>query len=651
MRTLRHALLALPFAMPALDAASQAPAPDIPQFDSIVTATRIPTPPERVPAAITVISRADIEERGYQTLAEALQSVPGLRLVQQGGIGQNASAFLRGSNSSHVLVLLDGVPVNDPSEPNGAFNFGNELLGEVERIEVVRGPASSLYGSGALGGVINIVTRRAPEGRAVSTFGEVAAGTQDTVRGTTGFAGQSGAVDYLFALQGLSTRGFDATPRRFTADTRERDGAQIGSATARIGVRLDAGTRVEALLRWRENRFDYDNVGRDDPNLRGDDRRWLGQVRGETVLLGGAWTTGLRLAVARDRRAYANDPDAASATFARDYYRGERTTLDWSNRIRLGDLGILADSALAFGVTRTDETLESDTGGVSPRFRVDARGGATAFHGGYQARIGQRLDIALGLRHDEAEDYGGFTAWRSGVVYALPEIASRIRASAGTAFRAPSLDQRFGRTAFVIGNPDLKAERSFGWDIGIETDVPGLGRDDFATLSATWFESSIRELIVVGFDGSVFRPQNVQRAKVEGAELGITLRPAAWLDARAAWTITDAVNADTGQRLLRRPQNAWAFSARIMPLPGLVLAPEVVVYGPHRDFLNPAGGGFGSQGESPGDTLVNLTASYAFNPQVTGFVEGRNLGGARYEPANGYVTPGRSVLVGTRFAF
>ncbi len=191
MRISAHQLaapLVLGLTLPALAQTTPPPAspPAVVMPETIVTATRIPTPAERVPAAVTVITRADIEERGYQTLAEALATVPGLRLVQAGGIGQQTSAFIRGGASRHVLVLLDGVPVNDPSEPNGAFNFGNELLGDIERIEVVRGPGSSLYGSGAISGVINLISRRAPANTPMQAFGEIAGGTQGTARGTLG---------------------------------------------------------------------------------------------------------------------------------------------------------------------------------------------------------------------------------------------------------------------------------------------------------------------------------------------------------------------------------------------------------------------------------------------------------------------------------
>jgi vitamin B12 transporter len=158
---MKHRILALLALAPLAPAWAQTAS--IPE--TIVTATRIPTPQERLPAATTVIDRQTIEERGYVTLADALVSVPGFNIVPSGGMGQVTSGFMRGTNSNHVLVLRDGVPMNDASHPSGAFNFGNTLLGDIERIEVVRGPVSAIYGTSAIGGVINLITRRAPTDR------------------------------------------------------------------------------------------------------------------------------------------------------------------------------------------------------------------------------------------------------------------------------------------------------------------------------------------------------------------------------------------------------------------------------------------------------------------------------------------------------
>jgi vitamin B12 transporter len=303
----------------------------------------------------------------------------------------------------------------------------------------------------------------------VQGYGEIAGGTERTLRGGLGVMGEVGAVDYLFSANGLQTRGFDITPPRLAGDTGERDGLRAAAGTARLGVRLDAGTRVEALLRWRENKSDFDNVPRDDPNLEANDRRWYGQLRGETTLLGGAWTTGLRAAVTQDRRIYTNRPDPQSAANTRDTYEGERLTLDWGNRLRLPSAGPFTDSALAFGATFHEDRVESGFGTGAFRTLTDARAQSGAIHVGWQARLAERLDLSVGLRHDEAEDFDGFTSWRVGAVYALPELASRLRVAAGTAFRAPTLYQRFGRSATFRGNPNLKAEDSLGWEIGVET--------------------------------------------------------------------------------------------------------------------------------------------------------------------------------------
>jgi vitamin B12 transporter len=649
MRSLKSTLLAAPIALAGLHAHAQQAIPE-----TVVTATRIPTPQERVPAAVTVLTRQEIEERGYRTLAEALQSVPGLRLVQTGGFGQQASAFIRGAASRHVLVLLDGVPVNDPSEPNGAFNFGNELLGDIERIEVVRGPASALYGSGAIGGVVNMITRRAPPGTPAQAFGELAAGTQRTLRGVLGLAGTTERYDYLLMGQSLSSRGHDATAPRFFSNTGEREGFTGAAGTARLGIRPDAGSRVEAFLRWRENEAGLDNIPRDDPNNEQTDRRLYGQLRGETELLDGRWTTGLRAAFTEDRRRNVNLPDAQSGARIDDLFRGTRQTYDWGNQVRLGDLGPAEAVGLSFGITHEREASDSRSGNLPFQTVTNATARSTAYHAGLQARFLGRLDLSGGIRQDEAEDYQGFTSWRLGAVLAVPETRSRIRVAAGTAFKAPSLFQRFGTIGTTFrGNPDLSPERSFAWEAGIETDIPAFAREDFATFGATYFDTRFRDLI--NFNAAFSTLENVERARARGAELTLVLRPAAWLDLGASWTITETRDDLTGMPLARRPRNVVAATARIAPTDRLVIAPELLFTGPSPE------GAFASYNDNgtsnatmrynkPG-TVVNLTASYRVTTEVTAFVEGRNVTGSRFEPANGFVVPGRSFLVGTRFAF
>ena len=201
--------------------------------ESVITATRVPTKIERVPAGVTVIDRATIQSRGYNSLVDALSAVPGLRVVQSGGDGSNASVFTRGTNSNATLVLRDGVPINDPSDPGGAFNFGVDPLGDIERIEVVRGPMSGVYGAGAIGGVINIITRRASATPQASV--DLAAGLPASGRAIGSLTGTTGKFDYSIQAQGQGERGFDNTPQRMSVYNGERDGYSGGLAAAELG--------------------------------------------------------------------------------------------------------------------------------------------------------------------------------------------------------------------------------------------------------------------------------------------------------------------------------------------------------------------------------------------------------------------------------
>ncbi|WP_458095597.1 TonB-dependent receptor plug domain-containing protein [Roseomonas sp. WA12] len=622
--------------------------------ETVVTATRIPTPIERVPGSVTVIDRQTIEERGYQTLAEALVSVPGFALIQSGGLGQPASAFIRGTASRHALVLLDGVPVNDASEPNGAFNFGNDLLGmEVERIEVLRGPASSLYGSGAIGGVVNIVTRRAPPDRTIAPFGEVAGGSNRTLRGSGGIAGTVGEFDYLLSLRSLSTRGSDATPSRFNRDTRERDGFRSTGATVRLGWTPSERFRLEGLANWRENHGGLDNVPDDDPNYSFEDRRYTGQIRAEGKPFE-AWTTGFRIAQTVDRRRYSNPADSLSLSTTEDLFRGERTIFDWGNQIRLPDAGIFDQSQLSFGVTHEREDVRQASGSAFFRTTVDANASNTAGHAGYQVRVFRRLDLTAGFRNDSSDDYGDHATYRLGAVLAVPEIGARIRTAYGTAFKAPSLYQRYGViSGFFQGNPDLRPESSRGWEAGVEFDIPLARQRDFATVGATYFENRIRNLI--NFDAFFSSLENVDRARIKGAEFTATLRPARWLTATAAYTITDARDARTDERLARRPEQQLALNASIRPLDNVTIAPELIIYGRSREgafaSYSNSGNAITTARDNKAGTIFNLTATWQVTEPVALFVEGRNLTDSDFEPANGFVIAGRTVLAGTRFRF
>ena len=280
-------------------------------------------------------------------------------------------------------------------------------------------------------------------------------------------------------------RGASTPSRRACRNTGERDGFRGVFTTARLGWTPVEGTRIEGLLRWRQTNFGLDDVPRDDPNYSAEDRRWYGQLRGETRLFDGIWTTGLR--ARRDR-----GPAALREPARRAEPRHRRRPLRrHAHDARLGQHGPpagasarcrTARSASASPIASRSRGAPADRpSSARPWTRTSTPRPATP---PCSTGLLERLDMTAGLRHDATTGFTDETTWRLGAALALPEIASRLRASGGTAFAAPSLFQRFGVIgSFFRGNPDLRPERSIGWEVGAETDFPAFGRAAFATTS------------------------------------------------------------------------------------------------------------------------------------------------------------------------
>jgi len=646
MRSPLFAATALGTALAALTvssaAAQQPPLRTLPE--TVVTATRVPTPLDRIAAGVTVIDREMIEQRGYATLAEALATVPGMRLRSSGGQGAETLAFIRGAESRHTLVLLDGVPINDPSNPGGLFDFGKDTLGDVERIEIVRGPMSTLYGSGAVGGVINIITRRAAD-RPLVGSAQVGAGHPREAAGRVFAAGRQGMVDGSVSVESLSRLGSNAIADRLRFNTGERDGFRGQTSAVRLGVQPAPWLRFEGFGRQRYATYGLDDFADlagdfrlfDDRNYRGQDR--FGIFGGGVTLTPFGDTLETRLSTTRNRyvRSFRNRPDEIAPTVADDRYEGRRDTLSLDNTLRLPDLGVVSLAALTFGAERRWEGLGTDTSFS----RLDVTDRSDGLYAGLQGRLLGRFDLTAQVRREDGEEFGTANTWRVGGVLQLPEIAGRIKAAYGTSFRAPDLYDRFG----FGGNTALRPERGRSGEIGGEIDMPLFGRGDGATFGATWFSSRITDLIQYTGTFPTGRNENVGRAEIEGAEAVLTLRPAAWVTLIGTYTYTDARNATTSTRLLRRPEHAASAAAQFS-LGRFTINPEIVFIGRFRDVLTADGGQSAGQGLSPSGVLANLSASYRVTETLRLIALARNLGDSAFEPTNGYQTPGRSVFAG-----
>ena len=631
----------------------------------VVTATRVATPVRNVPAGITVITKADMQARGYTTLAQALNAVPGLGVVQSGGPGNAASVFIRGSNSEDVLVLLDGVPVNDPSEANGGFNFGIYTLSDVARIEVVRGAMSGLYGSNAIGGVINIITVQG--GGAPKASIEMAGGFPSQGQGSATISGSTGKFDYALSGGLDEESGFDATPKRMSVYAGVKDPFRSKMGSVNLGYSVVPGTRVYVVARAQQTDAGFPNLGYpiyDDHNEFDKNTNYFGKLGVASELFNGRLSTDLFVARVQNELHYTNlldavDPNGAQAN---DVYHGTRTDMQWNNTVHLPDAGISSLSSVMFGAEYINDSAKENVneayGGYPYTQAVDHAQHTWAGHVGAQTTLLNRLTLTAALRDDAVSSFGNAVTWRTGGVLAVPEADLRFKASYGTGFLAPSLFDLYGKDSYgYSGNPNLKAEYSSGFEAGPEFEIPLSGPDSFINLSATYFQSSIRDLITfVELPPNEEVPPhyytsteaNIGRANLNGVETEAVLSPAPWLTADFTYTRTRAVNAETGAALLRRPQNVAAATLTIVPAPGFSITPQVQYVGRFDDYLYANNGYPVGTGSSDPGTIVNLTASYRLNDKFTLFAVGKNILNSNFEAVNGLQIPGASLLLGVR---
>jgi vitamin B12 transporter len=654
--TIALALLLAPAA-----ALAQEPPQSVPlSQDVVVTATRVPTLVQDIPAGVSVVDRQTMEVRNYTDLVQALSAIPGVR-VSQSAFG-NSSVFIRGTNSNQVLVLRDGMPLNDASDSSGLFNFGLDALADVERIEVIRGPMAALYGSGAIGGVINLISRQGHEpGPRIE--GELSGGYPRAILGNATLSGINGPVDYAATFETQSQLGYDPTPQRESIYSGVPQGFRTQIGTINLGVTPFAGTRLSAFLRARSTVFGFNALGSptfDNANSTGRADSLLGRLGATSKLFGGSVETGLWVGRLQDDRQYTEplnplDPNLASND---SRYHAYRTDVQWNNTVHLGDYfqsPAVSTTDLTFGYEHISDDakvrVNSSSFGFPYSQNAKAHMDSNAGYAGLQTTLWNRLTITGQLRQDAVMNETPFT-WRLGGVLDVSEIATHLKAAYGTAFRAPSLFDRYGVDSVgYVGNPLLKPERSQGWELGFTTDVPAFARKDFATIGVTYFNNQVQNLIQTVFT-PVYTAVNIGAAHIQGFETELTLRPAPWLTANFAYTYTDARNADTQSALLRRPQNTVSVTATARPLPKLTIAPELVYTGPFQDFLvDDNGFATANVGTSKQGMIFNLTVTYQVTQQVALFANGRNLSNAQFEPVNGYRIAPTSFLAGVRARF
>jgi len=578
----------------------------------VVTATRTEVPRSQIPGAITVITSKDIESAQVSNIPDLLRNITGIDVIQQGGAGKEASIFIRGANSEHTLLLIDGVRVN--STTTGGFDFGDLAVDNIERIEIIRGPSSTLYGSDAIGGVIQIITKRAKTSTA-STSLEV--GSFGTTRETISTEVKKERFDLSLAASHMDTEGFSAVK-----SGSERDGYQNTTISSRMGLSPGSATRIDMTARLSESKTELDGWNIDDPNYQ-QQRRWYVLGIAISSPIATLWDHKLSLSSSGDRLVGLD----VDTPFNRYTIDTGTWTVDWQHNIRTKD-----GSRLTFGYEW--QRREGENQGNFRRsfsnhaiYLQDQRGGDGP------------VQLLAGIRWDESTIYESAFTYRVGLSYLQTE-GVRWHAQYGTGFKGPSLNDLFWPG---VGNPDLKSEKSHGWEVGVDR-----GLSDSLSLSLNYYENVFEDLIQwAPIDPSdpysLWMPQNVGRAVSSGWEAEMSWAPASFINLTVNYNYNDTEDRENGGYLIRRPLNKYGAEMKIGD-PGRNLALRFLHVGRRFDAQ-------GNQNPLAAYNRIDLTGLYRIGGGLEAFGRIENLLDAEYEEARGYGVAGFSSYGGLRMTF
>ncbi len=593
-------------------AQSNAAAPDI-----IVEGTKTGTPILQMTNAFTVIDEAEIKSLQVHTVLDVLRHVEALDVVQSGGPGGITSLFLRGGESNHVLVLIDGIKVNNPT--TGAFNAADLAVNGIQRIEVIRGSQSPLYGSEAVAGVINIVTK--PGRKDGDDSLSIEGGSYSTWSGALNHSDKGPVWDHMLSLAYLASSGFSRADEDL--GNTEPDGYANTSFSARLGRGMGVGGRLDVTLRLTDATTDYDDAFPiADSAAKSRDKA---AVTGLTFsgLVTPWWDHRLTVGWSRNHRTNQDTDAGDSDTDA------QTRQVDWQHTLDVGP-----DNLLTVGYE-----YQSDLGRYVAGFgSYDERIVTNAVYVQDQLAVLDPLFFTAGVRSDGNNRYGRHNTYKVGSSLALASWRSRLFGSYATGFRAPSLDDLFFPPFPPFppsSNLDLEPETSRGYEAGFAHElIPQM-----ITLDATYFRTKYSDLIA--FDQS-FVLANIDRADITGVEVSTDVTAGPKATFKANYTYTSTHDSSTDDQLLRRPRNKANLAMIFKPEPGTNLRVDYRYVGDRLDF-----GGV----TTPGYSVVSLAASQEHPSGMTLFVRMDNLFDRDYEEVTGYGTAGRSLYAGVTAKF
>lgn len=619
---------------------SELPAADADVPTVVVTATRYPADVKTVGSAITVITAEELQEKQTRVVSDILRDVPGVAVSRTGPVGTLTQVRMRGAEGNHTLVIIDGVKVNDPAGGN-EFDFANLLAGDIERIEVLRGPQATLYGSNTIGGVINITTKRGKGGPTATFRSE--GGSFYTYDGGASIGGGNDLVNTYLGVNGFRTAGINISD-----NGGENDGYWNTTFNGNIGVTPMDNVELTGVIRNVESRLQYDSFGPDTKNgflvptdADQEDRssQLSGRLQGKVALFDGKWEhitgfTGLR-----------TSSDQYTDNVKTYRFDADRTIVDYQSNLFLETPGIAeATHGLTFIFERQDDTGDSSFADFDTITN-------TGYVGEYRLGLWDRLFLTAGVRYDDNNEFEDVVSPRFTASFAVHETDTRFHGSWGKGVQNPTLTELYGFFDNFIGNPNLDPEQSTGWDAGVEQSFFSERID----VDITYFNNRIKDFISSEFDAAAGanRPVNLNgTSKIHGVETGLNARIIDNLTLALTYTYTDAEDPD-GDELVRRAPHIASGSLNYAFLEdeeGRTRANVNLAArynGQQKDLVYEPS--FESHRRTLDDYwLLNVSGSYEFYPGLAVVARIENLLDEDYEEVYGYQTAGIGGYAGLR---
>lgn len=610
--------------------------------DVIITATRIEQPREAVSVSSTIITGIKLEEAQAVIVSDVLSRTAGISVTRNGGPGGATQLRIRGAETDQTLVLIDGVPLNDPSLIGGGYNFANMMVGDVDRIEVLRGPQSTLWGSQAIGGVVNILTRAPADATSGQASLEVGSRASTLGRAAMGMGGAWGGL--RLAASHYATEGFSAFDKRLGG--KEKDGYRNSSASGRLDLKLTDTVTVDLRGGISQARAEFDGYAPPTYDF-GDTADYArtrdlnGYVGVRSVTMEGRFSNRIGLGYTQTDRENFDPAAAVTKTFDA---RGGNSRIDYQGALTLSPIwqavfGASADRA--WFRTASPSVYDPNPVPQSHAVRQDS-----AF-GQIQARPLEGVILTVGVRHDQHQAFGGHTTFQTGATYALPDRLTLLRANYGEGFKAPSLYQLYGD----YGDLGLSPELAKGWDMGIERSL-AQGR---IRASAIYFHRKTDNQIDFAACTGVQctnRPYglyaNTARAIGQGLELTANASLTEALDLTANYTVMDTQNrspgADFGKPLARRANRSGAAEATYRWPFKLTTSLAIQYVGDSFDDA-------ANSDRLKSYVLADVRATYPISDRIEVYGRIENLTDRQYAVIRGYGSTGRGAFVGIRARF